>query len=74
MSLYTIRGMARELRAQTRNYRHAAILKRHLRDRYGRIIRVRPTVLIGEALIAIDQVPWARVTILLAIVLLAARK
>ena len=74
MSLYTIPAMARELRAQARNYQHAAILKRHLRDKYGRIIRVRPTVLIGEALIAVDQVPWARVTILLAIVLLAARR
>ena len=74
MSLYTIRAMACELRAQARNYRYAAILRQHLRDKHGRIIRVRPTVLIGEALIAIDQVPWARVTILLAIVLLAARK
>ena len=74
MSVYTIRAMARELPAQARNYRYAAILRRHLRDKYGRIIRVRPTVLIGEALIAIDQVPWARVTILLAIVLLAARR
>jgi hypothetical protein len=74
VSLYTIRAMASELRAQARNYRYVAVLRRQVRAKYGRVIRVRPTVLIGEALIAIDQVPWARVTILLALVLLAARR
>jgi hypothetical protein len=74
VSLYTIRAMASELRARGRNYRHVAILRRHVRERYGRVIRVRPSVLIGDVLNVIEHVPWARVTILLALVLLAARR
>jgi hypothetical protein len=74
VSLYTIRAMASELRAQARNYRYVAMLRRHARAKYGRVITVRPSVLIGEALIAIDRLRWTRVTILLALMLLAARR
>ena len=74
MSLYTIRAMASELRAQARNYRYVAMLRRHVRAKYGRVIPVRPSVLIGDVLIAIDRLRWTRVTILLAIMLLAARR
>ena len=73
MSLHPIRLAVRELRARSRNYKHAAILRRHIRARYGAVAPAHPSILIGEALATLSQVPWTRVAVLLMLVVLAAR-
>ena len=59
----TGRAIARELVALGRNYRHVAILRRQLRAKYGRVVVGKPSVLIGEVLIAMDRIPWTRLAI-----------
>ena len=68
----TGRAIAREFVALCRNYRHAAILRRQLRAKYGRVVVGKPSVLIGEVLLAMDRIPWTRLAIAAA-VLVAAR-
>jgi hypothetical protein len=56
-----------------RNYRYVAILRRHLRSKYGLVVVCKPSVLIGEALIAMDHTPWTRLVMpALVTVVLAA--
>ena len=69
----TGRAIARELVALSRNYRHAAILRRQLRVKYGRVVVGKPSVLIGEVFIAMDRIPWTRLAIGAAVLVLAAR-
>jgi hypothetical protein len=70
----TSRTIARELVALSRNYRSVAILRRHLRSKYGLVVVCKPSVLIGEALVAMDHTPWTRLAMpaaLVAVVLVA---
>jgi hypothetical protein len=64
----TSRRIARELVALGRNYRYVAILRRQLRSEYGLVVVRRPSVLIGEALLAIDHTPWSRLATSAALV------
>ena len=66
--LETSRTIACELVALGRNYRYAAILRRQLRSEYGLVVVRRPSVLIGEALLAIDHTPWIRLATSAALV------
>ena len=74
MSLQRIRHLIRELRARGRNYRHAAILRRYVRAKHGAVVTAHRSILVGEALVTLCQVRWARVTILAALVLAAAAR
>ena len=71
ISLKRVPPIVRELLALSRNYRHAAILRRHVRTKYGAVVTARPTILIGEALAAMDHVPWRRLTVLAVLVVAA---
>ena len=73
MSLRPVRTIVRELVALSRNYRHAAVLRRHLRRRYGAAMKPSPGALVGEIALAMNNAPWGRLTIL-AILFIAARK
>ena len=68
----TGRAIVRELVALTRNYRYAAILRRQLRAKYGRVVVGRPSVLIGEALLALDR-PRTRLVICAVLLGVATR-
>ena len=74
MSLHRARSVVRELVALSRNYRHAAILRRHVRTRYGAAPTVRPSTLIGEVLAAAHQTFWKRVAVLTVLFLVATRR
>ena len=74
MSLQRMRVMVRELQAWGRNYHQAALLRRHVRSNYGVVFTARPSALIGEALVALDHAPWGRITVLIVLVLIAARR
>ena len=63
----------REAVALGRNYRHAAVLRRHLREHYGVAVVTGPGVLIGEALTVADRFRWVPLAVLLAMFLVAAR-
>jgi hypothetical protein len=70
----TSRTIARELVAVGRNYRYVAVLRRQLRSEYGLVVVRKPSVLIGEALLAMDHMPWTRLAMpaaLVAVVLVA---
>ena len=71
MSLQKLRSMTREARALSRNYRHTAALRRYLKRTYGRIVIARPSILIGEVLIALEGAPWCRLSVL-AVLFVAA--
>ena len=73
MSLRTVRTMARELVALSRNYRHAAVLRRHLRQQYGAVLKPSWGAMIGELAIAMTNAPWRRLAILVTL-LIVARK
>ena len=64
----TTRTFACELVALGRNYRYVAILRRQLRSEYGLVVVRRPSVLFGEALLAIDHTPWIRLATSAALV------
>jgi hypothetical protein len=64
MWLTGVRAMVREVLALSRNYRHAAILRRHVKAKYGAVVTARPTILVGEALAVRDHVPWKRLAAL----------
>ena len=68
MPLHGFRSVAREVRAVSRNYLHAALLRRHIRARYGAVVTARPSVLIGEVLAVMCEVQWTRVTILAVLI------
>ena len=68
----TVRAITREVIALSRNYRHAARLRRHVQAKYGAVIVCRPSVLIGDALIAMENVRWSRLVILAVAIVLAA--
>jgi hypothetical protein len=69
----TGRAIARELVALCRNYRHVAILRRQLRAKHGRVVVGKPSVLIGEVLVAMDHIPWTRLAIGAVVLGVAAR-
>ena len=71
MALSSLRSAVRELRARSRNYRHAATLRRYVRDRYGAIVPAHPSILLGEALVILSRVQWSRVAVLIMLVILA---
>ena len=71
MSLRTIRSVAREVLARSRNYRHAALLRQQLRRRYCKIVIARPSIVIGYGLVALQRVSWWRVSVLAALFLVA---
>jgi hypothetical protein len=73
MALQRFRAMVREAVALSRNYRHAAILRQHVRRRYGAQITARPSILIGDALASMDHAPWRRVMILAVLLVIALR-
>ena len=73
MSFDKVRAIARELRASARNYENAAIIRRHVRAKYGVVVTVRPSILIGEALVALTRAPWGRFTVLAALLVIAKR-
>ena len=73
----TSRTIACELVALGRNYRYVAILRRQLRSEYGLVVVRKPSVLIGEALLAMDHTPWTRLAMsaaLVAVVLVAVTR
>lgn len=65
--------MVREAVALSRNYRHAAILRRQLRTKYGAAVGGSPTVLMGEALTVAQHAPWIRLVVLTVLLLAAVR-
>ena len=73
-SLKRVYAMVREILALSRNYRHAAILRRHLTAKYGAVVSASPTILIGEALVTMDHAPWRRLTILTLLLVVALRR
>ena len=74
ISLGSLRGMIREVIAVGRNYKHAAILRRYVRARYGKVVVGKPTVVIGDALIAAERAPWRRLTVLAVLLVLGVRR
>ena len=72
--LRSVRTMTREAVALSRNYRHAALLRRQLRARCGAVAPARPGILIGEALTAIDHAPWTRMAMFALLLVIAARR
>jgi hypothetical protein len=73
----TSRTITRELVALGRNYRSVAILRRHLRSKYGLVVVCKPSVLLGEVLVAMDHTPWTRLAmsaVIVAVVVVAAAR
>lgn len=66
------RATAREALALSRNYRHAANLRRQLRSTHGAAVAIGPTSLVGEALALMEHAPWGRLAILTVLLLIAA--
>jgi hypothetical protein len=73
MSLQRLHAMVREAVALGRNYRHAVILRQHLRKRYGAQLTVRPSIFIGDVLVSMTHAPWGRLAVLTLLVLVALR-
>jgi hypothetical protein len=63
----------REALALSRNFRQAALLRRRLRSKYGRVIPGKPSILIGEALATMEHAPWTRLAILVGLFIVASR-
>ena len=74
MSLQRVRSLAKEVVALGRNYRHAAIMRRYVRTRYGAVVTARPSILIGEALTALTLASWRRLAVLAALLVVALRR
>ena len=72
-AISTVSRAIREAIALGRNYRHAAVLRRHLRRRYGVAVVMGPGVLIGEALTVADRCRWVSLAILAAVLLVMTR-
>ena len=69
-----VRRWVREAVALSRNYQHAAILRRRLRTKYGAVIPAGPSRVIGDVLVALDGARWRRLLVLLVLFMVAARK
>ena len=65
-------AVAREAVALSRNYRHAAILRRQLRAKHGAAVTAGHSALLGEALTRLEHAPWVRLALLIALFVLAA--
>lgn len=74
LSFRSARAMIREGLALSRNYRHAATMRRRLRANYGMVVAWRPSALIGDVLVAVDSAPWRRLTVMAAVLVLVARR
>jgi hypothetical protein len=74
LSLRSVRATVREGLALSRNYRHAAKMRRRLRANYGVVVTRRPSTLIGDLLVGVDKIPWRRLTIMAALLVLVARR
>jgi hypothetical protein len=68
-----VRRMIREAIALSRNYQHAAILRRRLRTKYGAVLPAGPSVAIGDALVALNHARWRRLLVLIVLFMIAAR-
>ena len=68
-----VHEITREVVALARNYRHAAVLRRHLRSKYGVRVAVGRDVFVGEVLAAIEHAPWSRLVVLAALLIAAVR-
>jgi hypothetical protein len=65
-------AVAREAVALSRNYRHAAVLRRQLRSTRGVAMTWGPSALLGEALTRMEHAPWIRLTVLIMLFFVAA--
>ena len=74
MSLGRVRAMAREAIALGRNYKHAALIRRYVRAKYGKVVVSTPSVIIGDALLALEHARWSRLAVLALLVVVAVRR
>ena len=74
MSLQRVRWLAREALARSRNYRHAATLRRHLRTKYGKVLPARLSTLLGEVLLGLQGLAGSPLTLLLVLLFVVAAR
>jgi hypothetical protein len=74
MSFSSVRATVHEVIALARNRRHAAILRRHLRVKYGAALVGKPGSVIGDALAAIDSARWKGLAVFVVLLFVALRR
>ena len=73
MSALAVDGIAREVVALGRNYRHAVMLRRHVRKTFGTKVPAAPIGVIGDAIASLHAATWARLAFIGMLLVVAVR-